>query len=129
MRKWIKWILLPVVVLAVIFGVEAICQQGVLTLPQQAVTAISLDDMQLSGGASEEEFFDEFAEEEYYAEEVFLEEEFFEEEETFEDELTEDVADEPAGPLTELYAPAGGSITIPVNGYVEPLTLKGNISN
>lgn len=133
MRKIIKWMLLPVVVLAVIFGTEVMCQLPLLTGAERGVQQIALESVTVSGGASDEyddeayyedeEFYDEYAEEdEYWDEEAFYEDEF---EEEYEDEAEEALPAEPAGPVTEVAAQAGQTISIPVEGYVETLTLTG----
>ncbi len=142
MRKTIKWLLLAVIVLAVTFGVEALCQLPLLNGDVSGMKEISLDTITVEGGAAEEwdEAYDEFTEEEYwdeyseedeywdeYAEDEFLED-GLDQDAYAEEEVEEELTEEAAGPVTEITAKAGQSIRIPVDGYVHVLTLQGEVS-
>lgn len=104
----LTWILLPVFVLAVMFGTEAFLQRGILALPAQerTVQLVDLAEVDLAGGSSEEEYEDEWDEE--------WEDEYAEEEEAYEEE------EEASSGLT---IPAKETAEIPYEGYIGYLTI------
>lgn len=55
--RWLQWLLLPVVVAAVMFAVEGLCNARLLTLPQEQRGEIALDLSQFSVTVSEESGF------------------------------------------------------------------------
>lgn len=111
-RKTIwTWALLPVVVLAVMFAVEAVCQGRLFTLPeeQRGLTALPMDAVTVAEAAISEDFEDG---EDEWAEDEWAEEESGEE------------ADGPSADGAISLAP-GQTAVIAHEGYVRYLTLTG----
>lgn len=117
-KRIILWILLPVAVLAVMFGTEAFCQRDILSLPkeQRVVTSLPLtaDSVSVTLPEGDTGDFDEY-------EDDGEEDADYEDEEGYEDEETSAPAEDV---LAEL--PAGAVITFPYEGYISRLTLHGN---
>lgn len=133
-KKRIGWAAALVVwVLAVIFGTEALCQRAVLALPggERCVQEAALEDVTVAGGAQEEwaEAWDEEAawDEESWDEEAWDEEEVWADEEAWTEDVSEET-DAPDGPVTEVEATAGQTIILPLSGYVQTMTLRGNVA-
>ena len=140
-RKILAAALLVVWVLAVMLGTEALCQLPVLRLPaaQRGIQSVPVEQLSVAGGEAswdDEEAWDEevaWSEGEAWSEEeAWDDEESWDEEESWSgeepwDETASAAQEEPAGPVTEVYAAAGQTVTIPFSGYVQTLTLYGDI--
>lgn len=125
MGKTMKGILLLLLVLAVTFGTEVCCQAPLLLSGEKGVTALDLSGVTLSEAVvssgdetfPEDEYddaWDEWADEEW--------DESAGDDMPMDDELPdEDAAD-------SLTAQNGQSITLPVGGFVQTLTLTGEVS-
>lgn len=121
MRKTMKWILLLLLVLAVTFGTEVCCQAPLLLSGEKGVTALDLSGMTLSEAAAPEDEYDDTWD--AWDDGSWDEEwdESAEDDMPMDDELPgEDVTD-------SLAAQAGQSITLPVGGFVQTLTLTGEV--
>ncbi|MGN0972808.1 MAG: hypothetical protein ACI4OY_12695, partial [Aristaeellaceae bacterium] len=109
-KKRMVWTvaLLVVWVVAVVLGTEVLCQLPVLRLPaeQRGIQALTAEQLSVEGGDAAG------TEEDWLGEEDWL----------YEDEWAEDEAAAPG-----VYAAAGRKVTVPLSGYVQTLTLYGEI--
>ena len=111
-KKRIGWIAaLLIWVLAAVLGTEALCQLPVLRLSpeQRGIHAVAAADMTVSGGddLADGDWADDWSDEDWAGEDW-----------SEEDWAEEEAAEEPG---------ASRSVVIPLNGYVQTLTLYGNV--
>lgn len=120
-KRIILWILLPVAVLAVMFGTEAFCQRDILSLPreQRVVTSLPLtaDSVSVALPEGAEADTDDYGE----YEDDGGEEAGYEDEEDYEDEEASAPAEDV---LSEL--PAGAVAAFPYEGYISRLVIHSD---
>lgn len=113
MRKHtvLKWVMLPIVVLAAMFALEALCQLPLLRLDAQNAGLHTLDSMTFSlvDAESGEALYDSF-------------------EDTAEDEDTESYADAEFAAALFTVSDDSQALYIPYTGFVHELTLEGSVA-